>query len=381
MSIVRMIFKEIWHRRINFLLAVLAVVTAVAFFVAFLTAGRASERETARVMLSMGYNLHVIAKEADAGRFLMSGIADKTMPQTYLDTLAAQQSVSYNHLLATLDGRMAWRGLDVLLTGVSPEVCPPGQQKQPMTFQVEPGTAYVGHRVAATLGIQKGDAIDLNGMGLKVERCLAESGGMDDMRIQCSLADAQAILGLPGQVSEIKAVDCLCFAKGDPVTTLRAEIGSILPGAQVFQAMPLATARAKQRQMIQNLFAVMIPLVLAACAVWIAVLGVTNVRDRRPEIGLLRALGYDTGSILRLFLGKAVLVGLFGAAGGFLLGTGLGLRFGPRVFQITAKAMLRPELSLLAFSCLLAPLFAVIASFVPAVIAATYDPATTLREQ
>jgi putative ABC transport system permease protein len=381
MSILRMIFKEIWHRKINFLLAVLAVMTAVAFFVAFLTAGRASERETARVMLSMGYNLHVIAKEADAGKFLITAVPDKTMPQTYLDTLALQQSISYNHLLATLDGRMTWRGVEILLTGVSPEVCPPGQKKQPMTFQIEPGTAYVGHRVAATLGIQKGDAIDLNGRELKVERCLAESGGMDDMRIQCSLADAQSILGLPGQISQIKAVDCLCFAQGDPVAILRKEIGSILPEAQVFQAMPLATARAKQRQMIQNLFAVMVPLVLAACAVWIAVLGITNVRDRRQEIGLLRALGYDTGSILRLFLGKAVLVGLLGAAGGFLLGTGLGLRFGPRVFEITARTMLRPEVSLLAFSCILAPLFAVIASFVPAVIAGTYDPATTLREQ
>ena len=381
MSIVRMVFKEIRHRKVNFLLAVLAVATAAAFFVAFLTAARASERETARVMLSMGYNLHVIARGASVDSFLLNGIADKTMPQTCLDTLAAQQSISYNHLLATLDGRMSWRGMDILLTGVSPEVCPPGQKKQPMTFQIAPGTAYVGHRIAQTLGIQKGDVIALNDKELRVERCLAESGGADDMRIQCSLGDAQAILNLPGQISEIKAVDCLCFIQGDPVEILRKEIALILPEAQVFQARPLATARAKQRQMIQNLFAVMIPFVLAACGVWIAVMAVMNVRDRRQEIGLLRALGYDTGSILRLFLGKAVLVGLFGAGAGFLIGTDLGLRFGPRVFEITARTMLRPEPSLLVFSCVLAPLFAVIASFVPAVIAATYDPATTLREQ
>lgn len=381
MSVVRMVFKEIWHRKINFLLAVLAVATAAAFFVAFQTAARASERETARLMLSMGYNLHVIAGGASVDSFLLTGIADKTMPQAYLDTLASQDSISYNHLLATLDGRMSWRGMEILLTGVSPEICPPGQKKQPMTFEVLPGTAYVGHRIAQALGIQKGDAIALNDKELKVERCLAESGGADDMRIQCSLADAQTILGRPGQISEIKAVDCLCFIQGDPVAVLRKEIGAILPEAQVFQAAPLANARAKQRQMIQNLFAVLVPFVLAACGVWIAVMAVMNVRDRRQEIGLLRALGYDTGSVLRLFLIKAVAVGLFGAAAGFLLGTGLGLQFGPRVFAITAKTMLKPELSLLVFACLLAPLFALIASFVPAVIAATYDPATTLREQ
>ena len=62
--------------------------------------------------------------------FCITGIPDKTMPASYLDTLAAQQSISYNHLLATLEGRMNWRGMDIVLTGIAPEVCPPGQKKQ-----------------------------------------------------------------------------------------------------------------------------------------------------------------------------------------------------------------------------------------------------------
>jgi putative ABC transport system permease protein len=381
MAIIRMIFKEIWHRKVNFLLAVLAVTTAVAFLVAFFTASKASERETARLMLSMGYNLHVIAKDADIGGYLMTGIPDKTMPETCLKKLASQNSISYNHLLATLEGRTKWRGVDVILTGLAPEVCPPGQQKQAMTFSVEPGTAYVGHRIAQGLRIQKGDTIDVYGKKLRVERCLAESGGLDDLRIQCSLQDAQEMLGLPGRITEIKAVDCLCFEKGDPVATLRKEIGSILPEAQVLQVKSLADARAKQRQMIRNIFAVMLPFVIMACGVWIGVLAIMNVRDRRPEIGLLRALGYGTGNVMLLFLGKAMLVGSFGAVAGFLLGTGLGLRFGPGVFEITAKTMLRPELSLFVLACILAPLFTMIASFAPTVIAVTYDPATTLREE
>jgi ABC-type lipoprotein release transport system permease subunit len=63
------------------------------------------------------------------------------------------------------------------------------------------------------------------------------------------------------------------------------------------------------------------------------------------------------------------------------LGTGLGLRFGPGVFEITAQTMLRPEFSLFVLACILAPLFAVVASFIPTMIAVTYDPATTLREE
>jgi len=376
----QMILKEIRHRKVNFVLAVFAVTTAVAFSVAFFTAAKASERETARLMLSMGYNVHVIAKDADAGAFLITGMPDRTMPASYLDMLAAKESITYNHLLATLDGRMNWRGMDIVLSGIAPEVCPPGQKKQAMTFQVDPGTAYVGHRIATAFQMKEGDMIALGGRDLKVKRCLSESGGPDDMRIQCSLQDAQAVLNQPGRITAIKAVDCLCFEKGDPVATLRKEIGSILPQAQVFQVKALANARAKQRQMIHNIFAVMLPLVMAACGTWIGVLAIANVRDRKQEIGLLRALGYNTGSVMLLFLGKAVLVGLLGAAAGFALGTGLGLRYGPGVFEITAKAMIRWEPSLLVFACILAPLFAVVASFVPAMIAVTYDPAEALRE-
>ncbi|MEN6425162.1 MAG: FtsX-like permease family protein [Phycisphaerales bacterium] len=381
MFVIRMVLKEMWHRKVNLALAVLAVTTAVAFSVAFFTAAKASERETARLMLSMGYNVHIIARDADAGAFLLNGMPDKTMPADYVDKLAAQQSISYNHLLATLEGRMNWRGMDIVLTGIAPEVCPPGQKKQPMTFQVDPGTAYVGYRIAESLHVKEGETISLGGRDLKVKKCLSESGGLDDVRMQCSLRDAQEILKQPGRITGIKAVDCLCFEKGDPVVALRKEIGVILPEAQVLQVKAIASARAKQRRMIHNIFALMLPFVVAACGVWIGVLAAMNVRDRQQEIGLLRALGYDAGAICLLFLGKAVLVGLAGAGVGFLLGTGLGLTYGPSVFEITAKAMIRWEPSLLAFACLLAPLFAIVASFIPTMIAVTYDPAATLREE
>ena len=112
-------------------------------------------------MLSLGYNLHVIAKARMTSSFSWTGLADQTMPEAYVAKLAAQNGIFYNHLLATLEGKMKWRGVDVILTGLAPEVCPPGQQKQAMVFSVEPGTAYVGHRVATVLEVQKGGIIDV----------------------------------------------------------------------------------------------------------------------------------------------------------------------------------------------------------------------------
>jgi ABC-type lipoprotein release transport system permease subunit len=132
--------------------------------------------------------------------------------------------------------------------------------------------------------------------------------------------------------------------------------------------------------MVKNLFTVIMPLVVVACGVWIGVLAVINVRDRQQEIGIMRALGYDSGRIISLFLGKAVVIGLLGAAIGFLAGTALAMRFGPDIFKITAKTMIKPEPFLLVISLIFAPLFAAVSSFIAAMIAATYDPAVTLRE-
>jgi len=217
---------------------------------------------------------------------------------------------------------------------------------------------------------------------LKIARCLFEQGGVDDIRIQCHLKDAQEILNLPGQISEIQAVDCLCFIDTtDPVSILRKEVASILPDVQVIQARPIATARTKQRQMIQGVFSVVVPFVVIACGVWIGVLAAINVRDRFQEIGIMRALGYGSGKITVLFLGKAVIVGLLGAFIGFLAGTSLALHFGPEIFKMTAKTAIKPQLFLLTWSLIFAPLFAAVSSFIPAMIAVAYDPAVALRQE
>lgn len=382
MSILSLIYKEIIHRKVNFMFSLLAVMTAIALFVSFVTAGKASNRETARLMLSMGFNLHIISNETNINEFLLTGLTDKTMPEKYLEKLASQKAFSYNHLLAILQRRISWQGFEVILTGLAPEVCLPGLKKPPMLNPIEPGTAYVGHILADKLGLKKGDTIEIRGKTLEIVRCLFEQGDTDDIRIQCHLDDAQEILNLHNQISEIRAVDCLCFAPtNDPVSILRKEITSVLPDAQVLQVRPIAMARTQQRQMVRNVFAVIMPFVVVVCGAWIGVLAMINVRDRHQETGIMRALGYGSGKVTAMFLGKAVIVGLIGAVLGFILGTALALNFGPEIFKITAKATIKPDLSLFILSLILAPVFAAVSSFIPAMIAVTYDPAVTLREE
>lgn len=244
MSILSLIYKEIIHRKFNFLLSLLAVTIAVALFISFFTAGKASNRETARLMLSMGFNLHIIPNGTDMNEFLLTGLTNKTMPEGYLKKLASQKGFSYNHLLAILQRKISWRGFEVILTGLAPEVCLPGLKRPPMVNPIEPGTAYVGYILADKLGLKEGNTIEIKGKALKIAKCLFEQGGVDDIRIQCHLKDAQEILKLHDQISEIQAVDCLCFVStNDPVAILRKEIASVLPEARIFQMRPIAMAR------------------------------------------------------------------------------------------------------------------------------------------
>ena len=381
MHIARLIAKEILHRKAHFLLGLVAVITAVALFVAFVTTAAAGNRETARLMLKTGFNLRIIPADADMNRFLINGFSERTMPAEYLDKMAQQTGFSYNHLLATLQQKIAWRGTEVILTGLAPEVCPPDQKKPPMVFEIKRGTAWVGSVLAHSLNVKKGDTIDVGGAAFKVVQCLSPSGTLDDIRIQCHIADAQAILNLPGRINEIQAVDCLCFVPTeDPLAILKDELAHVLPDAQVIQMTQVAEARNQQRRMVHSYLAFVMVAVIVFAGAWIGVLAMLNVRQRESEIGIMRAIGYRASSIAALLLGKAVLMGVLGALIGFALGSALAVVFGQDIFRLTAKAI-KADYALLAWSLIAAPAFAAVASFIPVMQAIARDPADTLRKE
>ena len=116
------IAREIIHRRLNFGLSLLAIVTAVALFVAFFTTGQGATRETRRLMRDMGFNLRIIPGQTDMEDFWASGCSAATMPEEYVRRLATQEGLSYAHLGAMLQRRVRWQGREIMLTGILPEL-------------------------------------------------------------------------------------------------------------------------------------------------------------------------------------------------------------------------------------------------------------------
>jgi len=374
-----MLLKEIAHRKLSFLLGVVSVIAAVALFVAVLTMSEASQRETTRLMRDMGFNVLIVPKNTDMADFWSEDFGKEEMPEDYVYKLANSKTILVRHLVATLQKKVAWRDRKVLLTGVLPEAPLKGKEKKPpMGFSIPRGKVYVGFELARSLKIKEGDAVNLLGKDFVVERCLQKSGSKNDIRIYGHLHDIQEVLGKPGKINVIEALECRC--EGERLPTIRKSIAAALPDTIVSERGSIALARAETRKMVEKYAAFLIPMVFLICAVWVGLLALSNVRERRQEIGILRALGFRSGRIAGLFLGRSVLLGLIGAGAGFALGTALALRFGPEIFKVTSEKI-SPMVSLLGWSLIGAVALCALAAYLPTILAITQDPAVTLREE
>jgi putative ABC transport system permease protein len=381
-----LIIKEIIHRKTNFILSVSAVLMATALFVAFKTAEEAFNRETIKIQLELGQNLRIIPKDTALEDFWLQGYSNHTMPEDRVLSLAALQNSGCRHLTALLQKKIMWQNMPVILTGILPELSPVDSPKQqPMTFSVESGTVYIGHELAHNLQIAQNDMINILGTSFKVAKCLSASGSSDDFRIYGHLHDIQKLLKLEGQISEIRALQCLCIpspdsAQHDQMALIQKQVSRKLPDAKVVRLNAIAQVREKQRAAAEGFGAIVVPIVVLTCGAWIGILAMMNVQDRRQEIGIIRSLGYTGSKIASLLLGRALIVGMAGAIIGFFAGTALTLNFGPAIFKVTAKAI-KPEFILLAWSAVCAPVFAIIASLIPAILGIVQDPADTLRNE
>ena len=101
-----------------------------------------------------------------------------------------------------------------------------------------------------------------------------------------------------------------------------------------------------------------------------------NVYERRREIGTLMALGADSFLVLRIFLLKALLLGLVGGVCGYVLGTALAVILGPKLAGVPVLPM--PMLAL--WATVISVVLALAASYFPARRAARLDPCSTFQE-
>ncbi len=117
---------------------------------------------------------------------------------------------------------------------------------------------------------------------------------------------------------------------GADLTTLRSELETATEKYVVVQVQDREEFKGTQGQQINTLLAILYGLL--ALAVVIAILGIINtlalsVVERRREIGMLRAVGMQRGQMRRTIYLESVLIAVYGAAVGVVLGIAFGWAF------------------------------------------------------
>ncbi|MBN2093053.1 FtsX-like permease family protein [candidate division KSB1 bacterium] len=421
MTIFKLALKEIQRRKMNFALGLFSVTLAIATLIGALSMLKVhdirtteiiarKEEETRqrmlvleddyrKIMKKLGFNLLILPAEQNLADLYEEDFSSRYMPEDFVNRLAASDIVTIQHLLPSLQQRIFWpeKKRNIILMGTRGEVPFQNQNlKEPMLLAVPPGKMVVGYELHQTLGLKVGEKVKLFGQTFTIHQCNEERGNKDDITIWIDLATAQKMLNRPGQINAILALKCLCA--GNNLAQIRKQVSQILPGTQVVEEGTKVITRAEARirakeeaqeaieaekvnraniRREQEAFAsVLVPVVLLANGIWIALLFLGNIRERRSEIGILRAIGITSKRILYLFLSKALVLGLAGA----FLGFGLGVIFTLlRTGLSDVTSFLDIRLFLLAL--LIAPLLSFIASWIPALLASQQDPALIMREE
>lgn len=378
------------------------------------------DTQTVRLMRDMGVNLRIVHQDTNMTNLYTDFVA-VDFPEDYVHQLAQSEQIeTIVHVVATLQEKIKWNGRTALLVGTLPVLTTSqrNEAKPHMIKNVAEGTVLVGHELG--MDLQEGDTIEIEGRTLSVAKIMPEYGTLQDVQLVTHLADAQQIVNKPGRINQIMALNCKC--KGSRISAVRKELEGVLPNTKVSEHLTQAETREKQRdlvaatraqelaqveatlrqirenrdrqlasnqrqattrqrqqQTLAQLVGVVTPLIVFASALFVGLMSWLNVRERRNEIGVLRALGKGASNIASLFLGKAFLLGLLGGllgcAAGYLLTPAVGSRamdIAPELFRMPAE---------LAWITLLgAPLVTIVASYLPALLAIRQDPSVVLMD-
>ena len=378
MPLSRFVLMEIRHRPVGALLGATAVAVATAMVFFLWGVAQAGERETRIIQRDIGLNLVIVPEETTPYVFARGGIIG-SMPEEYIDRVAEQDVA--NRLIPMARGTRIIGDVKIEVVGIAPERFKRNARMKPVFgMDIARGRCVIGGGVAETLGLATGETVPFGNDTFTIERTLATSGSEDDARIYLALQDAQKVLGMEGKLTEIRALECHCSAEvEDPAEWLREQLGPLLPGTRVLRMSALAEARRQQRLLAERYLTIAGPVILVLAAVVVCLLAIMNVRERRNEIGVLRAIGWTSGRIGSAILARAALIGLFGALPGVVLGVAMVELLGPSLFTTSFIGM-QTDFLMLASALLLAPLFATIAALVPAALAINEDPAEILRE-
>jgi len=404
MNLRTLVWRELFERKSQMLTITVGILLGITIVVAIKNITFYSEKAIAREMDSLGANVLVLPKSVSLQDYYAADMHDEVIPEEYVmrltlsdlqgvDNLSpklcvAIQLADRNYSLTGIlpknefQAKAAWAGAGIFSRPIGCGAIDVGDTaveedkktlvRKRVIKDLSSHEILVGADVASVQGVREGDSLKLLGEPFSVVAVLPETGTVDDSRIFAHLHTVQRLANKGEVVNCIEIVGCCKEIAGGLVEG----VNKLLPDAKVVTVKQVVDTQITVNRMMEQLSQIFVAVIIVVGGAGIANHMFANVSERRREIGTLMALGAESSLISRIFLTKAVLLGLVGGVGGFALGTLLAITLGPKIAGVTVLPM--PLLSI--WAVLISVGVALLASYIPARRASLLDPVATFRE-
>ena len=405
MKLRTLVFRELVQRKNKLITSGLAIILGIAVIVTINTLATFSEKAVAKELDALGANVIILPPDATLVDYYSADLQTGELPEEYvtllttsnlegLDNLSPKLSVpvNINDTQVTLTGilpknefesKASWQGAGIFsrpkscgnvadIFGLTNKTPKETLVRKRVIENLESDEVLVGSDIAKKLKLQEGSEIAMLDSPFKVSAILPQTGTIDDSRIFAHLHTVQDLTGKGAVVNAIEVVGC-CeqISKG-----LIAKINNLIPDAKVITISHIVDTQVRTNQLMKSLSTLFLVIIIGIGGASIANDMYNNVYERKREIGTLVALGASSSTVLKVFLLKALVLGIIGGIGGYLLGTLLAIILGPLV----AGVPVLPLWHLFPLSLVLSIAITLIASYFPARYATRLDPSIVLQE-
>ena len=160
-------------------------------------------------------------------------------------------------------------------------------------------------------------------------------------------------------------------------SSIAYQIEEVVTGSVAKQVRQVAAVEGNVLEKTQALMILMTGLSLVAAALAVASLTTASLVERTGEFALMKAIGADSVSVIRLILGETAVIGVIGLAVGSAVGSGLAQVIGKVVFSSTIT--MRPMVFVLVALLIAAVLLLATASSMRSIL--RIQPATALHRR
>lgn len=406
MKMSTLVLQELFERKSQLATAFLSVLLGICVIVAVRTIHFYSEKAVARELDALGANILILPKTSNLQDYYSADLQAETFPENYVTLLLKSDIQGLDNLSPKVSAPITLKGRRFTLTGILPkdEFAAKAAWKSVGIFGKTEGCGTVpdatlpspgfseserrvhrkvieslgeketilGSELAFFLEVKVDETVRLAGRDFKVTAILPATGTIDDSRAFINLRVAQKITGRKDALNAIEIVGCCNqISQG-----LVAKIDKLLPDAKVVTIAQIVDTQIKTNRLMAGLSWLTLVVIVILGGAGIANYMVANVEERTREIGTLMAMGAGRRVILRIFLLKALMIGLAGGVSGSILGSAVAMIFGPSI----AGTAVFPLPWLCAGATGLGVIVALAASFLPALNASKMDPSAALRE-